>query len=470
MTLLLESRNAEAGPLAAPSPALRTDRYELTMLEAALRDGTAGRRAVFEAFARKLPPSARYGLVFGSDRLVDAICSFRFGPGELAFLEQGRVVSPACLEWLAGYRFSGDVDAYPDGEAWFPGSPLVTVRSSFAEAVLLETVILSILNHGCAIATEAARMREAAGAAQLIEMGSRRIHEAAAVDAAAAAFVAGFESTSNLEAGARYGVPTAGTAAHAWTLAHTSELEAFAAQIEVQGLATTLLVDTYSIRSGIEAALTAAQAAGAAGPGAIRIDSGDLAAETTAARAQLDGAGATATRIVVSGDLDADSMLELRRSGAPIDAFGIGTNLVASRPIGAVYKLVAIEDGAGCWRDVAKTAPGKISIGGPKSAWRRLEDGHAIEEVISIGGGAPASEAGRPVGERVISGGVDVRLPIDLPGRVLLARARAQRAATELSGAPVTVRYVRWGASTQEDPGAAPAALGAKAAGQPANA
>src|SRR6201993_3397320 len=203
--------------------ALLTDHYELTMLQAALSSGAASRRAVFEVFARHLPHGRRYGVVAGTGRLLDAIEQFRFGPAEIEFLRESRVIDEATLSYLTSYRFSGDIWGYAEGDVYFPGSPILVVEGTFAEAVLLETVALSILNHDCAVASAASRMVTAAGGPgpsgrPLIEMGSRRTHEVAAVAAARAAYLAGFASTSNLAASRRFGVPTAGTAAHAFTL------------------------------------------------------------------------------------------------------------------------------------------------------------------------------------------------------------------------------------------------------------
>ena len=193
------------------STALLTDHYELTMLQAALRSGAAQRRCVFEVFARRLPEGRRYGVVAGTGRLVEAVRAFRFGADELAALRERGVVDEQTLDFLAGYRFSGDISGYAEGECYFPGSPLVVVEAPFAEGVLLETLILSILNHDAAVAAAASRMVTAAGDRPCLEMGSRRTHEQAAVAAARAAYVAGFAATSNLEAGRTYGVPTTGT-------------------------------------------------------------------------------------------------------------------------------------------------------------------------------------------------------------------------------------------------------------------
>jgi nicotinate phosphoribosyltransferase len=359
------------------SSALLTDRYELTMLAAALADGTALRRCTFEVFARRLPEGRRYGVVAGISRLLDEIERFRFTDVELDQLTETAVVDQPTLDWLANYRFSGDVRGYPEGELYFPGSPLLSVTGSFAETVLLETLVLSVLNHDCAIASAAARMVAAAGDRRLIEMGSRRTHEEAAVAAARAAYLAGFASTSNLEAGRRYGIPTTGTAAHAFVLLHDDERQAFASQVACSGKGTTLLVDTYDITRGIE---TAVEVAGTE-LGAIRIDSGDLGELARQAREQLDRLGARSTRIVLSGDLDEYAIAALRAE--PVDGYGVGTSVVTGSgapTAGMVYKLVEVDG-----RPVAKRSSSKESRGGRKAALRRYKPtGTALEEVVYL--------------------------------------------------------------------------------------
>jgi nicotinate phosphoribosyltransferase len=362
---------------AGVSTALLTDRYELTMVAAALADGTAERRCVFELFARRLPEGRRYGVVGGTGRLIESIARFRFGDEELEPLRD--VVDAGTLDWLSRYRFSGDIDGYPEGELYFPGSPILTVRGTFADAVVLETLALSILNHDSAVASAAARMVTAAAGRPLIEMGSRRTHEAAAVAAARAAYLAGFSATSNLEAERRHGIPTAGTAAHSWVLLHDDELTAFTSQVKALGPETTLLVDTYDIRRGVELAV---QAAGP-GLGAIRIDSGDLGELARQAREQLDALGARDTRIVLSGDLDEYAIAALRAE--PVDSYGVGTSVVTGSgapTAGMVYKLVEVEG-----RPVAKRSASKESRGGAKSAVRRYKPtGTALEEVVHTTG------------------------------------------------------------------------------------
>jgi len=370
------------------STALLTDHYELTMLAAALRDGTAQRRCVFEVFARHLPAGRRYGVVAGTNRLLDAIEAFRFGERELAELNDKKIVDSDTVDWLAPHRFSGDIEGYAEGELYFPGSAILTVRGTFAEAVLLETLVLSVLNHDTAIASAAARMVCAAGERPCIEMGSRRTHEEAAVAAARAAYLCGFAATSNLAAGARYDVPTTGTSAHAFTLLHDEERAAFAAQVGAQGIGTTLLVDTYDVQNGIRAAVQAA------GPqlGAIRLDSGDLGWLAFQARDLLDSLGATATRIVVTSDLDEYAIAAL--AAAPVDGYGVGTSLVTGSgapTAGFVYKLVEVDG-----RPVAKVSTGKPSRGGRKFAVRRHdEQGAMTAEVIATGRAPDALDGDR---------------------------------------------------------------------------
>jgi nicotinate phosphoribosyltransferase len=366
--------------------ALHTDRYEFTMLNAALRDGTAEHQAVFEVFSRFLPDGRSFGIVGGTERAVDAILNFRFTTAQVAWLVDEGVVDEQFRASLNDFAFTGSVYGYGEGELYLANSPVLRVEATFAEGVVLETLVLSILNHDTAVASTAARMALAAQGRRLIEMGSRRTHEESAVHAARAAFIGGFDATSNLQAGFRYGVPTAGTAAHAWVLAHDSEFDAFVAQIEAQGVGTTLLVDTFDTNEGIVAAVKAANLFGAPGPGAIRIDSGDLLAGSVAGRALLDSLGALDTRIVATGDLDEDRIAHLVGDGAPIDSFGVGTRLVtgANCPSpGFVYKLVAIESREGTMSAVAKRSLEKQDSGGTTYV-RRLSPDEARRMGLTV--------------------------------------------------------------------------------------
>ncbi|GAA0953905.1 nicotinate phosphoribosyltransferase [Nonomuraea longicatena] len=354
-------------------------------------------------------------MVAGIGRVLDELEHFRFGAEELAFLRENGVADEPTLEFLADYRFSGTIHGYLEGDLYFPASPILVVEGTFAEAVLLETMILSILNHDCAIASAASRMSNAAGKRPLIEMGSRRTHERAAVAAARAAYLAGFTSTSNLMAGHAYGVPTAGTAAHAFTLLHDSEKAAFEAQIASLGPGTTLLVDTYDVPGAVR---TAVELAGTE-LGAVRIDSGDLAAAAQAVREQLDALGAFKTRILVTSDLDEYAIAAL--AAAPVDAYGVGTSLVTGSGVptaALVYKLVARETAAGVLEPVAKRSVGKPSRGGRKHAYRLFDAaGHAETELVTTSG--PAPEGGEPLLHELVRDGVVV-------GREPLESARAR--------------------------------------------
>lgn len=409
---------------------LFTDRYELTMLSSFVADGSVERPATFELFARRLPRGRRFGLLAGLGRLLDALEHFTFPEDDLAWLTEVGAITEEAADWLRGRRFSGDIDAYPEGETYWPHSPVLTVRGTLGDGLLLETLGLSILNHDTAIAGAASRMVLAAGDRPIIEMGSRRTHEEAAVATARAAWIAGFVGTSNLAAGRRYAVPTLGTAAHAFTLAHASEAEAFASQIKALGAGTTLLVDTYDIEHGIRTAIDVA------GPklGAIRIDSGDLAIESARARRLLDSLGATGTRIIVTSDLDEYVMTAL--ADAPIDGYGAGTRVATGSghpTAGFVYKLVEIADPDGTMRPVAKGSLGKGSAGGRKTAYR-YPDGtehYRLDDTVPEGATAVQVAA--------VRGGERVHAPT-------LDETRA-RAAASLAALPPAARLVADGES-----------------------
>ena len=360
------------------STAFLTDMYELTMLDAALKDGTAHRQCAFEVFTRRLPGERRYGVVAGTSRVIDAVEKFRFTQDQI---DSADFLSDEAKDYLANYRFSGDIDGYREGDIYFPYSPIMTLRGTFAECVILETVILSILNSDSAVASAASRMVSAADGRPIIEMGSRRTHEQSAVTAARAAYIAGFEATSNMEASLRYGIPPSGTAAHSWTLLHVDEdgtpdeRAAFKAQIDQLGVDTTLLVDTFDITKGVANAIEVAGTE----LGAVRIDSGDLGIVSRRVRQQLDKAGAFNTRIIVSSDLDEFAIAGLR--GDPVDGFGVGTSVVTGSgapTAGLVYKLVEVEG-----HPVAKRSSGKQTYGGAKTALRGYRaSGVAVAEIV----------------------------------------------------------------------------------------
>ncbi|MFH8680022.1 nicotinate phosphoribosyltransferase [Streptomyces lydicus] len=428
-------------PVAVPSTALFTDQYELTMLQAALRSGTADRRSVFEVFTRRLPEGRRYGVVAGTGRVLDAVENFHFDETILGFLRERSILDGPTLDWLADFRFRGDIWGYPEGEVYFPGSPIMRVEGTFAEAVLLETVILSILNHDSAVAAAASRMSVAAGERPLMEMGARRTHELAAVAASRAAYVGGFHTTSDLAAGFRYNIPTVGTSAHAFTLLHDTERDAFTAQVQTLGSGTTLLVDTFDVTEAVRTAVEVA------GPnlGAVRIDSGDLLLIAHRVRQQLDELGATKTRIVVTSDLDEYAIASL--AAAPVDAYGVGTQLVTGSghpTCSMVYKLVARADSDAPdapLRPVAKKSMGaKTSAGGRKWAARRPDE-HGVAEAEVVGTGpVPPELADHQLQVPLVRGGTVVaREPLDAArDRHFAARGGLPLSATQLSrGEPV---------------------------------
>jgi len=423
---------------ASRSTALLTDRYELTMLQATLRDGTADRPSVFELFARRLSGGRRYGVVAGVGRALDALADFRFGDDELTWLREADVVDAETLAWLAEYRFSGTIWGYPDGEIYFPQSPVMIVEGTFAEGVILETMLLSVLNHDSAIATAASRMITAAGDRPCIEMGARRTHESSAVAAARSAYIAGFAATSNLEAGRTYGIPTTGTSAHSFTLLHDTERDAFESQMAALGPGTTLLVDTYDVPEAIR---TAVDLAGDE-LGGVRLDSGDLVSLATSVRRQLDELGATRTRITVTSDLDEHAIAAL--AVAPVDGYGVGTSLVTGSGVptsGFVYKLVSRAGDDGEMVSVAKRSPDKISVGGRKQALRRrTRGGRAQAEVIGIGVTPQHDADDRPLLVELVRDGERVHTETLETSRERLRASLAELppAATQLSkGDPV---------------------------------
>jgi nicotinate phosphoribosyltransferase len=385
--------------------ALLTDRYELTMVQAALKSGKATRNGVFEVFARNLPAGRRYGVLAGTGRLLELIRDFKFQDEDLSWLLKQKIVDQNTADWLSDFRFSGNIWGYREGEIFFPYSPVLIVESNFAEAVLLETLILSVLNFDSAVASAAARMVTAANGRPLAEMGSRRTSESSAVAAARAAFIAGFSATSNLEAGRSFGIPTMGTSSHAFTLLHDTELDAFQAQKESFGTETTFLVDTYNIEAGIRNAVEIA----GEGLRGVRIDSGDLPTEVTNARKLLDSLGAKDAQITVTNDLNEFAIAAL--AAAPVDSYGVGTSVVTGSghpAAGFVYKMVAFENEQGHWHSVSKQSAKKTNLGGRKHALRRHDENSvAVAEIIGAGHHPDVAEGDR-----------DLLVPLVIQGKI----------------------------------------------------
>lgn len=363
------------------------------MLQAALKSGAAHRHSYFEVFTRRLAAGRRYGVLAGTGRFLEGLKNFRFGTEELDFLANTHVVNDQTLNYLRDFKFSGNIFGYAEGEVFFPHSPVLQVESTFAEACVLETFILSILNYDSAVASAASRMTVTAGTRPCLEMGSRRAHEEAAVAAARAAIICGFAGTSNLEAGRRYGLNTIGTSAHAFTLLHDNERDAFQAQLDSLGVDTTLLVDTYDVEKAVRLAVELAGSE----LGGVRLDSGDLVAQAIWVRQLLDELGNKNTKITVTSDLDEYAIASL--AAAPVDSYGVGTKLVtgSGAPTSSmVYKVVARENSRGEMEPVAKASLGKESYGGRKFAVRQINKaGRATAELIGVNAQAPADSNDR---------------------------------------------------------------------------
>lgn len=381
------------------------------MVQAALKSGKASTPCVFETFARKLPDGRRFGVFAGSGRLIQALADFRFSSSELNFLEDEKVVDSQTLDFLADFKFSGNISGYREGELYFGNSPVLTVEATFAEGVMIETLLLSVLNYDSAVASAAARMRIAAGERYLAEMGARRANESAAVAAARAAYIAGFDASSNLEAHRTFGVPSMGTSAHSFTLLYDSEESAFRAQLDSMGTQTTLLVDTYDIESAVRSAVQLSSGKVAA----VRLDSGDLGSTAVKVRRLLDDMGARETKIVVTSDLDEYTIAALQ--AAPVDRYGVGTSLVtgSSHPTaGFVYKLVSHKSNNE-WVSVEKRSENKASKGGKKFATREVKAGVASAELV----GNPTS--GRELQSLIMTQGEQIE---KLSAKELVIQAR----------------------------------------------
>ena len=391
--------------MAAPpdSQALVTDLYQLTMLQAYLEHGMHG-PATFELFVRRLPPNRNFLVAGGLDAALDYLERLRFGSEDIAYLASLERFSPELLEYLRGFRFSGRVEAVPEGTPVFANEPLLAVHAPLPEAQLVETRLLNLVQLPTAVASKAARVVAAAAGRSVVDFGLRHAHGAdASLAATRAAYIAGVGATSNVAAGQAYGIPVAGTMAHSFIQAHDSEREAFA-RFAATFPGAALLVDTYDTETGIAHVIELVREAGvAAAPAAIRLDSGDLAAQARRARGQLDAAGLTGVQIIASGNLDETEIARLVADGAPIDSFGVGAALAVSEDapcLDVVYKLVAYDG-----RGRMKLAAEKSTLPEPKQAFRLIQDGAATHDVIALAGanadGTPLLEPVMREGERL---------------------------------------------------------------------
>src|SRR3990170_1544849 len=315
---------------ARPSPALLTDLYELTMLQAYVEEGMHA-EAVFDLYVRRLPSTRNYLLACGLDDVLEYLEALAFDDEALAYLDSCEQFSDRFLRYLRDFRFAGDVHAVPEGTAVFPFEPLVEIVAPLPQAQLVETMVMNQINLQTVLASKAVRVVAAAAGRPVVDFGFRRMHGVdAGLKAARAFYIAGVASTSNVAAGQTYGVPIAGTMAHSYVQAHDEELEAFRRFARLYP-DTTLLVDTYDTIAGVRHVVTLAREMGSAfRVRAIRLDSGDLAALATEARRILDEAGLQGVRIFASGGLDEEAVATLVGQRAPIDAFGVGTDMGVS--------------------------------------------------------------------------------------------------------------------------------------------
>lgn len=397
-----------------PISAFSTDLYQLTMLAGYFERKMLPVRATFELFVRRLPTNRSFLVAAGLEQVLDYLEGLTFADEEITWLrEQGSVrhVPAAFFDYLRSFRFSGDVWAVREGTPFFPMEPVLRVTAPIAEAQLVETAVLAIVNFQTTVASKAARIVQAAAGRPVMEFGARRAHGLeAACFAARAAYLAGGSSTSYVEAGRQFGIPLVGTMAHSWILAASSEIDAFTSYAELFGANTVLLIDTFdtdaATRMIIEAGLR---------PHAVRIDSGDLLAASRSVRAALDRGGLTSTQIVASGDLDEWKIAALVDSRAPIDTFAVGTALVTSDDapaLGGVYKLVQLEE-HGVVRNVMKRSEGKSTWPGAKQVWRSGNPTPAVD-VMTVDD-EPGPIGATPLLEPVMRAGtrIHARRPLD---------------------------------------------------------
>jgi nicotinate phosphoribosyltransferase len=382
--------------------ALLTDLYQLTMLQAYLDEGLDG-EAVFELFVRKLPPQRNFLVAAGLEQALEFLETLRFSDEEIDWL-RGQGFSPALLERLRTMRFTGDVDAMPEGTPFFADEPILRVTAPLPQAQLVESRLLNIVHFQTLIASKAARVVLAAPGKLLVDFGLRRSHGAeAGLFAARASYLAGFAGTATVEAGRRWGIPLFGTMAHSFIQAHASEREAFLAFARARPRRPTLLVDTYDTEAAVATLVAMAPELAAEGirPGGVRLDSGDLAAHAQAVRRLLDGGGLHDATIFASGNLDEHRVASLLASGAPIDGFGVGTSLDTSSDVPALDAVYKLEAYAGQPR--RKRSEGKATWPGAKQVWRQHgPDGRLLADTVQL---AALAGDGEPLLQPCMRGG-----------------------------------------------------------------
>ncbi len=425
-----------------PSDALFVDLYQLTMAQAYLRSGQTN-EATFSLFVRTLPPDRGYLLFAGLENVLGYLGELRFTAEDLDYLRSKRLFGDDFIEYLAEFQFTGSVRAMEEGTPFFANEPVIEVTAPVIEGQIVETFLINQVNMSSLFATKAARVVRASAGAGIADFASRRTHGTDAGNKfARASYIGGFAGTSNVGAGAAYGMPIIGTMAHSFITTFETELEAFRAYADVFPDSTTLLVDTYDVASGIEAAITVAHELAARGSNmtGIRLDSGDMDALSRMARVMLDEAGLPDVQIVASGGLDEFSITELSRVGAPIDAYGVGTKAGVSAD--APWSDAANKQVTYAGRNVAKYSIGKQTLPGAKQVWRCFDEGDgrvAHDHLTSSNAESPDPRATPLLSEVMRDGTVVGESPS-------LEQVR-ERARTELARVPVAVQEIT-GATT----------------------
>jgi len=400
---------------------LLTDLYELTMAAGYVQTRFQG-RATFELFARRLPPRRNFLVAAGLEQALEFLQQVRFSSADISYLREHpafTAIEAPFFDYLASFRFSGEVWAMPEGTLCFSGEPLLRVTAPIAEAQIVETALLATVSFQTMIASKAARAVEAAAGRPVVEFGARRAHGIeSGVLAARAAFIGGCRGTSNVEAGRLFGIPTYGTQAHSWIMAHETEEKAFALFLDLFPRHSVLLLDTYDVRSAVEKLIAMGRK-----PRGVRLDSGDLAADSIWTRRRLDDAGWGDVEIFASGDLDEDRIASLLAAGARIDTFGVGTSLSTSSDapsLNVLYKLAEVERD-GVVREAAKLSAAKVTYPGRKQVYRATDAaGLFAGDVIALED-EPAAP-GRPLLEPVMRDG----RRLASPGPLTEAQARCR--------------------------------------------
>ncbi len=426
---------------------LLADLYELTMAAGYLETHFDA-CATFEVFVRSLPPKRNFLIAAGLEQALEFLETVRFRPEDIAYLRKHpafALISDSFFDYLAEFRFSGDIWAIPEGTVCFPGEPLLRITAQIAEAQIMETALLATISFQTMIASKAARVAKAAAGRPVVEFGTRRAHGTeSGVLAARAAYIGGCKGTSNVRAGQLFDIPTYGTQAHSWIMAHDREDEAFAQFMDIFPRHSVLLLDTYDVRAALKAIIALGRK-----PRGVRLDSGDVVADSMWIREKLDQAGWGDVEIFISGDLDEERIASLLEGGARVDTFGVGTSLSTSSDapsLGVLYKLVEIER-AGKIREAAKFSAAKVTYPGRKQIYRKADSkGDYLEDVIAL---ENEHEDGEPLLERVMSEGKRLQPVAPLPDLQKRCQAQVEHLPVALRGLEVPEQGYRVSHSTR---------------------